>query len=60
MVTHHEEVATEVAKVAKDEEAKDEKTGEKYAIAVGKKGAGQCRELDWLIKGMVDELKSAG
>ena len=52
----------------KDEEAKnnplivmvDEKTGERYARAVSKKGAGTGGEMDWLIQDMVDELKGWG
>ena len=52
----------------KDEEAKnnplivmvDEKTGERYARAVSKKGTGTGGEMDWLIQDMVDELKGWG
>ena len=36
----------------------DEDTGEKYARAVGHKGIGQQREMDWLIKDMSLELKA--
>ena len=51
-----------------DEEAKDnpmiamvdESTGEKYARAAGKKGAGTSGEMDWLLMDMADELKSWG
>ena len=50
----------------KDEEAKDnpnivmvdEATGEKYARAVGKKGIGSNGEMEWLVRDMVDVLKS--
>ena len=38
----------------------DEDTGEKYARAVGHKGLGQEREMEWLIKDMSMELKSWG
>ena len=36
----------------------DERTGDKYARAVGRKGANQ--EFDWLVKDMSEELKSWG
>ena len=36
----------------------DEDTGEKYARALGHKGLGQEREIEWLIKDMSMELKS--
>ena len=38
----------------------DEATGDKYARAVGRKGAGVAGELDWVVKDMSDELKSWG
>ena len=38
----------------------DEQTGEKYARATGKKGAGQDGELDWLIMDASEEWKSWG
>ena len=38
----------------------DESTGDRYARAVGQKGLGREREMDWLIKDMSDELKSWG
>ena len=38
----------------------DEDTGEKYARAVGHKGIGQQKEMDWLIKDMSLELKAWG
>ena len=38
----------------------DEDTGEKYARALGHKGLGQEREIEWLIKDMSMELKSWG
>ena len=38
----------------------DEKTGERYARAAGKKGVGTNGELYWLIQDMVEELKSWG
>ena len=38
----------------------DEDTGEKYARAVGHKGIGHQREMDWLIKDMSLELKAWG
>ena len=38
----------------------DESTGEKYARAAGKKGAGTSGEMDWLLMDMADELKSWG
>ena len=52
----------------KDEETKenpvlvmvDEKKGEKYARATGKKGAGHNGDMDWLIQDMVDELRAWG
>ena len=51
-----------------DEEAKenpiigmvDEQTGEKYARAAGRKGAGVAGEMDWLIQDIVAELKAWG
>ena len=51
-----------------DEEAKenpilamvDEKTGERYARATGRKGVGTNGELDWLIQDLAEELKSWG
>jgi hypothetical protein len=38
----------------------DEDTGEKYARAVGHKGIGKEREMDWLIKDMSMELRAWG
>jgi len=38
----------------------DEQTGEKYARAVGRKGLGADGEMDWLVKDIVEELKSWG
>ena len=38
----------------------DEKTGEKYARMVGKKGLGEGGEMEWLLKDMRDELVSWG
>ena len=35
----------------------DEETGEKYAPAAGRKEGGPVRELDWLIKNMLMELR---
>ena len=37
-----------------------EQTGDKYARAVSQKGVGANREMDWLIKDMVEELKGWG
>ena len=36
----------------------DEETRDKYARAVGQRGLGEDRAMDWLIKDMSDELKS--
>ena len=38
----------------------DERTGQKYARAVGHKGLGQNHDRDWVIKDMSMELKSWG
>ena len=38
----------------------DEATGEKYARAVGSKGLGRDKEMDWLIKDISEELRSWG
>lgn len=38
----------------------DESTGEKYARAVGQKGIGGDREMDWLIKDLSEELRVWG
>ena len=38
----------------------DESTGDRYARAVGQKGPGVFGSMDWLIKDMVDELRSWG
>ena len=38
----------------------DESTGEKYARAVGRKGLGGDKEMDWLIKDMSEELRDWG
>ena len=38
----------------------DESTGESFARAVGKKGAGQDRDMEWMIKSVVDELEAWG
>ena len=38
----------------------DEKTGDKYARAVGRKGVGAEGTMDWLIRDMADEIKSWG
>jgi len=38
----------------------DERTGEKYARAVGMKGLGRNHEMDWLIKDLSNELKIWG
>ena len=35
----------------------DEETGERIAPAAGRKEAGPVRELDWLIKDMLMELR---
>ena len=51
-----------------DEEAKknpmltmvNEKTGDKYTRAVGRKGMGATNTMDWLVKDMHEELKSWG
>ena len=38
----------------------DETTGHRYMRAVGKKGLGDGREMEWLIKDMHEELKAWG
>ena len=38
----------------------NEKTGDKYARAVGRKGVGTEGEMDWLIKDIHEELKAWG
>ena len=38
----------------------DEETGEKYARAVGQKGLGEAKEMEWLSKDASEELKSWG
>ena len=38
----------------------DERTGEKYARAVGHKGMGKDQDMEWLIKDMSNELKVWG
>ena len=38
----------------------DEQTGNRYMRAVGKKGLGEGNEMDWLIKDMLEQLKSSG
>ena len=38
----------------------NERTGEKYARAVGRKGVGTEGEMDWLIKDISEELKAWG
>ena len=38
----------------------DERTGEKYARAVGHKGMGKDQDMEWLIKDMSNELKVLG
>ena len=38
----------------------DERTGEKYARAVGHKGVGKDQDTEWLIKDMSNELKVWG
>ena len=35
----------------------DDRTGEKYARAVGHKGMGKDQDIEWLIKDMSNELK---
>ena len=38
----------------------NESTGEKFARLVGKKGLGQEGEMDWVVKDLVEELKTWG
>ena len=38
----------------------DERTGEKYARAVGHKGMGKDQDMEWLVKDMSNELKVWG
>ena len=38
----------------------DNRTGEKYARAVGHKGMGKDQDMEWLIKDMSNELKVWG
>ena len=38
----------------------DERTDNRYIRAVGRKGLGEGREMEWLVKDMDDELKSWG
>ncbi len=38
----------------------NERTGEKYARAVGRKGVGTEGEMDWLIKAISEEVKAWG
>ena len=38
----------------------DEETGNKYMRAVGRKGLGEGKEMEWLIKDMSEELKAWG
>ena len=40
--------------------AKDEETCNKYARAVGQKGVGIDKHMDWLIKDVHEELKTWG
>ena len=38
----------------------DETTGNKYMRAVGRKGMGESRDMEWLVKDLHEELKSWG